>query len=74
MRALSIVNRKQAQQAVKFAFERAERPITRSLSKLDSKVVRYRIRKRGRKTNTHIIKREGKDRDRQREREGEHAR
>lgn len=58
MRALSIVNRKQAQQGPKFAFERAERPITRSLSKLDSKVVRYRTRERGRKTNTHIIKRE----------------
>lgn len=56
MKALSIVNRKQAQQGQKFAFERTEWPITRSLSKLDSKVVRYRIREGERKTNTHIIK------------------
>lgn len=56
MRALSIVNRKQAQRGPKFSFERPERPITRSLSKLGSKVVRYRIREGGRQTNTHIIK------------------
>lgn len=56
MKALTIVNRKQAQQGPKFAFERTEWPITRSLSKLDSKVVRYRIREG--KTNTHIIKEE----------------
>jgi len=52
MRALSIVNRKQTQQGPKYSFERAERPITRSLSKLDSKVVRYRIREGGRQTHT----------------------
>lgn len=58
MRALSIVNRKQAQQGLEFAFERAERPITRSLSKLDSKVVRYRNRARKKDKHTHYKERE----------------